>query len=272
MHKLEDMVNLVKGLKLFAVTELGISENPSFQSVEEGKEKGKWFYGIYTSRTDRIEPYFKDYGPYETYTDEKQWRDRIADLSKYDIDINPVVWEALGFKECQIKKSLLRASKSRLSYVVLHENVHIHCKMNSIDCGRQVEEALADCFAYEGARMYFSKTNPAIVRQITQLQTHYLEFYTSLNELYSKINEAYSRSKEEGRALLETAEDIFRPFRRKKNLKFKVNNATLLSHKNYSTHSRQVFEALKGIHPREYMSNRDLLYEKLAGLLPPKAE
>ena len=36
MRKLEEMVNLVKELKAYAVTELGISENPSFQSVEEG--------------------------------------------------------------------------------------------------------------------------------------------------------------------------------------------------------------------------------------------
>ena len=268
MRKLEEMVNLVKELKAYAVTELGISENPSFQSVEEGE----WFYGIYVSRTDCIEPYFKNYGTCETYTDEKEWRDRIADLSKYDIDINPVVWEALGFKECQIKKSLLRASKSRLSYVVLHENAHIHCEINNLKVGGQVEESLADCFAFEGARIYFSKNNPDMAKQMTQMQNHYFEFYTSLNELYSRINEAYNRSKEEGRALLETAGDIFSTFRRKKNLKYKVNNATLLSHKNYSTHSRQVFEALKGIHPREYMANKDLLYEKLAGLLPPKAE
>ncbi|MFH1065757.1 MAG: hypothetical protein V1734_04605 [Nanoarchaeota archaeon] len=267
MYKLEEMVDLAKELKAFAVSELGISENPSFQSVEDGE----WFYGIYTSRTDRIEPYFKGYPSCEDHKDKIKWEERIAELSKYDINIYPIKVEAQGFKECQIKKSLIRNSKSRLAYVVLHENVHIHCDINNIQVGRQVEESLADCFAYEGARLYFSKTNPAMARQMTKLQNYYFGFFDIINKFYPMLAEAYKRSKEEGRVLLETAEKKLEPFRGK-NPKRRLNNAHFLCYSKYSTKSRQVFEALKGIQPKEYMANKDLLYEKLKHLLPPKAE
>lgn len=268
MVNLEERIALARDVKRFAVEEMGISPNPSFEKVERDEKKSR-FYGIYCSYKDRIESAAGKQG-YIKCSNRAEWKNKSAEWEKAGFDTFAVTWEALGFKACPITKFLLKSAKHRLVYVILHENSHIQHDIGKFNLPYKIDEALACSFGFKGTQMYFSAHAPHMNRVADKQRNNKLSFFDKINHYVSLANESYSRSFEEGRAVLEEADREIRPFRNLPGKK--LNNAYLLSFVYYSDKTKIVWELLKGIHPREYMTNKDLLYEKLAGLLPPKAE
>ncbi|MFA5887992.1 MAG: aminopeptidase [Candidatus Nanoarchaeia archaeon] len=268
MVNLEERIALARDVKRFAVEELGISPNPSFKRVEEDNKKSR-FYGVYCSYKDRIESAAGRMG-FIRCDNRADWENVSAKWEKAGFDIFAVTWEALSSSVCPITKFLLKAPKHRLVYVILHENSHIHESMNGFNLPYNIDEALACSFGLKGSRLYFSAHAPHMNRVADKQRNNKLSFFDKINHYVSLANESYGRSFEEGRAVLEKADTEIRSFWNLPGKK--LNNAYLLSFIYYSEKTKIVWERLKDIHPREYMTNKDLLYEKLAGLLPPKAE
>lgn len=268
MVNLEERIALARHVKRFAVEELGIFPNPSFERVEEDNKKSR-FYGVYCSYKDRIESAAGKMGFIEC-GNRANWKNISAKWEKAGFDTFAITWEALGSRVCPITKFLLKAPKHRLVYVILHENSHIQERMNRFNLPYKIDEALACSFGLKGSQLYFSAHAPHMNRIAEKKINNKLSFFDKINHYISLANEAYGRSFEEGRAVLEKADKDIRPFWNLPGKK--LNNAYLLSFSYYAEKTKMVWERLKDIHPREYMANRDLLYEKLAGLLPLKAE
>lgn len=271
MVNLEERISLAKDLKRFAVEELGISSNPSFEKVSSRKE----YYNIYCSRKDRIEPAVNELGTLQfcrgwEWNDRRRWKKSIKELQHQDIDIYPVTFGALGFETCPITRSLLDADIPCLAYIVLHENVHIHCSKNSFNLPLIVEEAVANCFAYSGALAYFNRNDKLMVEHIEKYIQYFFIFDDWVNSYSAALKAAYASGIEKGRAMLKEAH--IQLYGNRSREFAPLNNAFFLAQGLYSTNTKKVWERLKDIHPREYMANKDLLYEKLGALFPPKAE
>lgn len=268
MVNLEERVALAKDVKRFAVEELGISPNPSFERVEEDEKKSE-FYGIYCSYRDRIESAAGEYG-FIICGNHTEWQNKSVELEKADFDTHAVTWEALSTEDCPMTKSLLESPDERLAYVILHENSHIQHNAHKFSLPYNFDEALATCFGFKGTELYFGARMPKVTEKVIKDRDFIISFFDKINYYLNFADEAYKKSFEEGRAVLEEMDKDIRRYC--KYPKKQLNNAFLLSHSYYADKTKIVWERLKDIHPKEYMTNKDLLYEKLKHLLPPKAE
>jgi predicted aminopeptidase len=262
MNNLEK-IELIKDIKKFAVHRLGISPNPSFKKVGGGKT----FHSLYASRTDKLESIIT--GRYRNlgYTDKEKEeckRDEKLLISKGH-DVLRITFEAVGSENCPITDSMLKSSKTRLAYLVLHENFHIHCIKNPVKFNVAVEEAIADCFAYQGSLMYFA-SKPSMVGNIKRDFEEWQEFYDFANKYILKLENAYEDSKIKGRRLLGNAkreikklsENTFSKEIKERSL-LPINNAFFLRLKSYAPMARPVYEAFKDMDPKTYVTNRKKL-------------
>ncbi|MBU2637668.1 MAG: hypothetical protein KJ955_01725 [Nanoarchaeota archaeon] len=262
MSDLEERVAFVKDLKRFAVEELGVSQNPSFEKINL---KTSWLYAIYVSLPDIIASPWEGHSGCKCYkADKKEWTARKRQFESYGWHIWPQRWEAEGIAECPITKAALKATKTRVAYLILHENTHIHCLINNIELPRDIEEPLADCVAYHGALLYYQRNN-AMIYHIKQEFDQWAKQMKIINKYHSLINEAYSKNPKKVKSLLQAVQ-------KELNMSKPANNAFFIAFGRYSLRQFDVFEALRDLHPKEYLQDKGLLYSRFGHLLPQKAE
>lgn len=258
MADLEERIGLVKDIKRFAVKRLGVSENPSFNRVG-GVDV---FHVLYASRTEGIESAIENKWGNRVYEDEDECKKDEEVLQSKGYDVLRMTWEAIGTEDCPITSSMLGCSKTRVAYLVLHENFHIHCRKNPARFSLAVEEAIADCFAYQGALLYFA-SNPSMAGHIRRDFREWQEFFDFANKYITRLGEAYNVDKSKGRRVLgdarREAEKLSSTMISKEvreRLALPINNAFFLRMQSYAPMARQVYEAFRDMDPREYVTNR----------------
>lgn len=266
MENLEERIKLVKDIKKFAVKKLGICENGSFENVSGDKHA----YVVYASRRDKIEPAMGR--AYEIFEKKGDCDILQKELKKRGFDTIQVLWEAWGSEECPITQSILRASKTRLSYLVLHENFHIHCKKKDIKLEPHIEEAVGNVFAYQGSLIYFRDRNPWVIQHIERDFIRDLTYDEFVKRYTDELNKAYEKNPSKARLIFEKAkkekdqldsEGAIKSGFKKSALKSALNNAYFLMQQDYCRGRKSVFAALKDVDPRLYITNTDLLQSKL---------
>jgi hypothetical protein len=265
MNDLEGKIGLIKDIKEFAVDKLGITPNPSFEKVGAVD----FFHVLYASRPDKIESAIKNRFKNLIYEDQEECKKKEEFFNSRGYDVLKMTWEAIGKKDCPITSSMLESSKTRQSYLVLHENFHIHCKENNLSFNLAVEEAIADCFAYQGALIYFA-SNPSMISHIKRDFREWQEFYAFANRYIIRLEEAYKQSTRKGRRLLDDAKIEARKLfcdaiskEVKDRLNLPINNAYFLRLKSYAPMAIPVYEAFREMDPREYLTDREKLNAKL---------
>lgn len=266
---LEERICLVKDIKRFAVQQLGITPNPIFSKVGETDS----FYIIYASRTDRIESVISYTSRNRAFRDIRSCQEYQRKLESKGYDTLRVRVEAFGDRNCFITKSLLRNSKTRIAYVVLHESFHVHCRQAKINPSRSVEEAVANCFAYQGSILYF-QSNPHMPHHIRQFVKDWMRFYDFANKYLIQLEKTYKEDTPNRKKILIQAKKEAKRLSKKiqsrnvrERLILPINNAFFLRIQMYAPMARLVYETLKGLDPREYTTNTGLLYSKFRSIL-----
>src|SRR3989338_2237635 len=245
MADLEERMAIIHDIKMFAVKSLGIKPNRSFRKISEVKE----FFIVYASRNDRIQSVLGRCG-YKIVEDEEECLQLKQRLESKGYDTLETTVEAYGTEDCPITRSMISSSKTRLTYLVLHENWHIHCVKNNIRLKPDIEEVVGDTFAYQGALLYYD-SNPQMksnVKRDFQEWQQYFEFinkYTqkiknALSSEPSKVNEIIKSMRHEDKRLSKK----FKSKELKGGLPKELNNAYFISFQCYAPMAAPVYENL----------------------------
>lgn len=263
----EEKVKLIRGLKKFCVDEIGIAKNKSFTRIVSLDK----YYVVYASRKDKIESAFGKWGN-RIFENKKDCENLTQELEKVGFDTFNASLEAHGDEICQITRSTLLCSKTEISYIIPHENFHIHCNKRGIRLEPSIEEAVGDCFALHAAKLYF-KDNLQMQKLVQKRFDEWLIFDEFVNRNISRLQRAYSQNPEKAkRAMYQAKKEYLLTISRKlseeerKEEMDMVNNAFFLRLGYYSPYSRQVYEALRELDPREYIQDKRVLHEKIRGL------
>lgn len=263
---IKERLELIRDLKRFAVDELGIPKNPSF----EERTHSKGLHVVYASRKDRLQlpPPQWEFGRSGTiqFEQKKYCLGAKRELDTAGFDTNYVYWEAYGSKNCPIFDSLLTCRKTRVAYVVLHEQFHIHAKMRGLSFKLNIEEAIADCFADAAALLFFG-SDSSVIRKMNKNAEEWKKLVKFVNDYTLRLNQAYARDFDEGRALLKESREVaveqsictarFSP---------QINNAFFLRQGYYASMDEPVQHVLADLHPGDYIKDRKLLLARLKGL------
>ena len=260
MTNLEKNIKLVKNIKRFAVEEMGITPNKSFEKVISSEE----FYCLYVSQQDKIESIFDIPEDGEFLGDNKdaaEMRRRIFSKEGYHTLL--FSFEGYGGEECQISQSLLKDSTCRLAYVVLHENFHTHREKKELNLELCIEEAVGNYFAYQASLIYFKKHDKKVIPYVESDFKWMLKYGDFVNKYLELLNKAYSENKlEKAKELLFDAEIEARELGSNE----EINNAFFLREKNYYAKQIEVFKALKNTQPQDYVRDTTLLLKLLEGI------
>lgn len=260
MSSEDEKVAFIKDVKQFAVKELGIAPNPSFQRISSDDI----FYALYASRKDKLESVIRGKWRHWAFEDKKECKKDEEAYKKNEYDVLSIQCEGVGDINCPITPSLLRATKTRMAYVVLHENFHINIEENRWRFNPAIEEALCDTFAEQGARLYFAHDNRMLYHQNKDFD-EWLTFYNYINTSLNQLTNAYTQSKKAGRKMLQ---QVKKTAKKIKKVKYPINNAYFVRQQLYAPFARPVYDALQGLHPKEYTQNRQTLRDALRGLEP----
>lgn len=255
MGNLESKIKLILDIKEFAVKEMGIAPNNSFRKVNNIDA----VYGLYASRKDQIKSIIRDKWEYKSYENKNDCEKEEKLLKAKGYDVLKVKFEAWADKNFQITNSLIASSKTRIAYVVLHENFHIHCEEKNIVLKPSIEESLGDCFAYQSSLEYFA-FNPSMIGHIKKDFQEWQKFFDFVNKYAIILKEAYKKSEAEGRKALIRAGMEGKKIQ---NIAPPINNAFFVSQELYASMAKPVYEAFKDIEPREYIANRKKIYDTL---------
>jgi predicted aminopeptidase len=255
MGNLENKTKLILDIKKFAVKELGIAPNNSFKRVNNIDA----VYALYASRKDKIKSVIGGKWKYKPYENKNDCEKEEKFLKARGYDVLKVKFEAWADKNFQITNSLIACSKTRIAYIVLHENFHIHCEEKKIFLEPSIEESLGDCFAYQGSLEYFA-SNSSMIGHIKKDFQEWQKFFYFVNKYATILKESYKKSEAEGRKALIRAE---REGKKIQNIVPPINNAFFVSQELYASMAKPVYEAFKDIEPREYITNRKKIYDAL---------
>ncbi len=267
MDTLEERITLIKDIKKFALRTLGISQNSSFTKISDLDA----FFVVYASKKDCIESVLGRWGN-ERFEEQEECRQREKELETQGYDTLQMAWEAYGAEDCPITKSMIKSSKTRLTYLVLHENWHIHCTQNRIRLTPKVEEAVGDCFAYQGALLYHD-SNPQMKSRVERNFQEWLQFYAFANKYLQQLEKAYGSDISQAPGIFQAARDDARELRAmvtskevRQRLALPINNAFFLRVQYYAPKALPVYQALRNIDPREYATNRKVLHKALRNI------
>lgn len=264
MRDLEETISIVRDAKRFALENLGISQNPSFTTTGDFKT----YFIVYASRHDRIESVLGEWSN-EPFDNPEECNRRENELQSQGNDTLQMTWETKGSNDCPITSSMTKISKTRLIYLVFHENWHIHCRLNEIKLQPNIEEAAGDCFAYQAALLYCD-SNPQLKGNMKRDFMEWLQFYEFANKHTERLEAAYKTGVSAASEILQAARAeakeissriISKEVRQRLNLP--INNAFFVRVKYYAPMALSVYSALKDIHPKEYTTNKIRLSEAL---------
>lgn len=267
MSKKEEKITLINEVKNFGINELGISDNPSFTQFADMTK----FFVVYASKKDEIKSVLGKYGN-NTFDNPKECQELEDKLKRKGHDTLQMTWEACGIVDCPITSAMINASKTRLTYLVLHENWHIHSRLNKINFPLCIEEAIGDCFAKRGALLFHS-SNPQMQAQIKKDFEEWQQFFAFANKYLPMLNEAYTNDFSQAREMLKNAkqeaDELVKDITSKEikqRFQLPINNAFFLRASYYAPYVTPVYERLKDVHPREYTTDTKLLRKLLKGI------
>ena len=268
MVNLDERIKLIKDIKKFTIKRLGIIPNSSFETFEDTAT----FFAIYASKKDKVESVLGEWGN-EFFKDEGECLERKSELDLDGFDTLQMTWEAHGSKDCPITPAMLKGSKNRLTYLVMHENWHVHCRERKINFDLAVEEAIGDTIAYQGALLYW-QDNPQMVGHIIRDFNEWQKFYAFSSEYLQKLEEAYRFHPKQAKKVLASAKREAKKLSGhviskevKQRLLLPINNAFFLRMGYYAPMAVPVYNALKDMDPRDYITNRRKLSKVLKGIV-----
>ena len=263
MAGFQEKMGVIRDLKRFAVHELGIYPNHAFERM--GREKD--VYVLYVSEPDRIKSTIKGRECCEIFNSRaerhaaaRKWVEEGKDILKVD---SPACSTSY-----LITKQLLEATDCGKAYTLFHEQFHIHCEKKPVKLRMDIEESAADVFAYQAASEFF-KEKPTLQEESRKFLLDEFPFDNLLTQYLHRLDEAYACSFAEGRKVLEEAKELipqssFVPKRLssridRAKLEKEINNAFFVMKRVYSPKSQRVYELLKDLDPRDYLSDSSIL-------------
>ena len=247
---LEQQLELISDIKKFCIEGLGMIPNPSFTKITDQK----YYCGLYACPKDAIKTALPDGQTHHVYDNFTDRNSEASELIKKGLDIYKVRWEGVGSEDSQITRSLLKATKIRKTYLIIHENVHIHVEKIGLrkNIILPIEEAIADQVAYQGALIFY-KENKLMQSFTEKRKRHDEEFYAWCMKYTQNLSEAYEKYPFLGQKILSQAKIEYDEKYRKKNNRKEVNNALFYRESFYARYQKDVKEILSDKDPKEYL-------------------
>jgi hypothetical protein len=251
---LEQRLALIKDVKRFCVEDLEMIGNDSFNRVVQ---KEYPCYALFVSKKYSIESIFFD--------------NEIQFKSKSLCQLGAKAFNSLGFdvvigkitalvddlgsytgETTQVTQSLLRDSEEDLVQTVLHENFHIHLIKNNPShyVDDDIEEPIANYFAYQGALKYY-QDNPEKRKQIVETKKAVDKYNIWYNTYFKMLKYNYHTNCEHGREMLVQAKDDYVKLTGNKSTD--INNAYFLRFRAYTKNFKAVENILRNKDPKEYL-------------------
>lgn len=273
MVDFQEKRQLIRDLKYFATHELGIPQNHSFERMGENKT----YYALYVSEPDCVKSPIICHNKreYSCPNSFKNIQDRDENIKKF-LELGKEIYKydtpAIGDKNCTITPNLLKYSVGWISYIIFHEQFHILCEAKPLRQPLNIEESIADVFAYQATREYFGK-NSRIQKNNERFLTEEFPFDEMMTKYLQRLDEAYAKNEAEGKKIIKEVRSkiLVTPFlptrlksqRKRKALSREINNAFFVMKRSQSPFSREVYEALENLDPREYSTDRSKLNHAL---------
>jgi len=184
MVNLKEKIEFTKDVKRFAVRDLGIAPNDSFEKAD--LNLGKIYCFFAAPKKGEITASRDKYNAFYNLSDLRAYSQKI-DNTKYD-KYSRIV-EAVGSAKIPIGTGLLKASKCREVFVILHEEVHIHLIENGVKLDDRIEESIANHFGINGMIEYFQKNHQSLKKAV-----HYVANMEFKSSLTNRIVKEYNKT------------------------------------------------------------------------------
>ena len=184
-------IAFVKSLVSFGESALGLDFGESFKDFESDGTPPQW---LYVSERYQIKSVFDYYAhPYIGAFRNKETMESLASgFEKLGFDIYLFTAEAWGGNPCPILPMLLKQSRTRQAYVVLHEGWHITVWRRKIKIPYELEEPIAIAIADIGASTFADKTgDKELLKDLTLLKNTRGRFRCAVNDAATSLKNGY---------------------------------------------------------------------------------
>lgn len=148
MTKLQSRIEFVHALVAYGEQKLGLRFAGSFARYDSRRSQAHWLYSVHP---DRLESALKDNEPFRFSWDLARVRRWERDERRRGRHTYLYSAEAHGGVACPVLPGLLRASRARQGYVVLHEAWHVTLRIEQIRMPYVLEEATGRVVGVMGA-------------------------------------------------------------------------------------------------------------------------
>ena len=180
----------IAALKEFGRTQLNLRFDGSFSRISTDEFSCNW---VYACKPDSLASVFDTPRPFEFYADEAAGRNRYHQLMDDGLDAYFYHAEAHGGGNCPITRDLLKASRARIGYVVLHEAWHTTCRIGKYHLPYPLEESTGRIMGLFGAIAYArSIDDTALLQEAINQEKAWQLFADFINSSWDELTTLYA--------------------------------------------------------------------------------
>jgi len=253
---LERRTEFILGVKQYAIDELGIPDNDSFLEMYPG---GK-VHAVYHALPNRLEPAIKKDPGCQIFDDEQEAREFARSMRKEGYHAMYTTFCSYSKNEkngeAPLTTNLLKEDRVYQSYIIFHEMFHLHCTVNKIVSNRRLdlEEALADTFAYCSQREYFADDTVRFKQiktrrdRVRELNDFYAKYIALLREKGADTEKILARANKE---------------QHRHKIKHRLNMAFFLRESFYAPYYGRAMDLFDHSDPRDLVANTRECYRQM---------